>query len=232
MESTLAVQSACIHPRHGRFRRIAPRCLLLVLLGWVAAGVGCASAPPSNSVLITALPDPLFDVPEDFELEILVMVGRKVPDRDVLQRRNVSLLLLPDGSLHAAVGEFVVPGTRPGLARTLYQDQVADVWALLGRLDLRSVGTAPTQPIRPPGAMEIVYVLEVTYENQRRRLVDRLVKDESNEAMVSLIRSMGGLAWLRDEAPPPNLIEPMRYDFGPDPWARYRATNRSAEREQ
>ena len=80
--------------------------------------------------------------------------------------------------------------------------------------------------------MEIVYVLEVTYENQRRRLVDRLVRDESNEAMVSLIRSMGGLAWLRDEAPAPNLIEPMRYDFGPDPWARYRATNRSAEREQ
>lgn len=193
---------------------------------------GCASPPPSGAARITPISDPLSEVPEDFELEILVMVGRKVPDRTVLQRRNVSMLLLPDGSLHAAAGEAVVPGTRPGLARTLFQGQVAEVWALIGRLDLRDAGAAPIRPVRPPGAMEIVYVVEITHDNQRRRIVERLVKDESNPAMVTLIRSMGGLAWLRDQAPPPNLIEPLRYDFGPDPWARYRATSRSAESEQ
>ncbi|MEE2682127.1 MAG: hypothetical protein VX641_07115 [Planctomycetota bacterium] len=194
--------------------------------------VGCASPSATSPVRVTTLSDPLSEVPQDFEVEVLVMVGRKVPDRTVLQRRNVSMLLLPDGSLHAATGTSVVAGTRPGLARTLYQDQVAELWALLGRLDLRTAGTAPLRPVRPPGAMEIVYVIEVTQNNQRRRIVDRLVKDETNRAMVAVIRSMGGLAWLRDEAPPPNLVEPVRYDFGPDPWARYRTTSKSAEREQ
>ena len=206
--------------------------LLLLVLGAVVGIAGCASPPASNTARITPLADPLSEVPQDFEVEVLIMVGRKVEDRTVLQRRNVSMLLLPDGSLHAAAGDSVIPGTRPGLARTLYQDQVADLWALLGRLDLRSAGSHPIRPVRPPGAMEIVYVLEVTHNNQRRRVVDRLVKDESNQAMVALIRSMGGLAWLRDEAPAPNRIEPLRYDFGPDPWERYRATSRSTEREQ
>ena len=142
------------------------------------------------------------------------------------------MLLLPDGSLHAATGRAVVPGRRPGLARTLYQDQVIEFWALLGRLNLLEAGELPIGPVRQPGAKEIVYVVEITANNSRRRIIDRLVQDETNASLVTLIRSLGALAWLRDEPPPANLIEPLRYDFGPDPWARYRASRIKSENEQ
>ena len=204
-------------------------CLLLVCLG---VSGGCASRPGDGPVVISSQGDPLAGVPADFEVQIRVMVGRKCPDQNLLQRREVSMLLLPDGSLHAATGNAVVPGSRPGLARTLYQDQVVEFWALLGRLDLLDDGALPIGPVRQPGAMEIVYVVEITANNTRRRIIDRLVKDETNAALVTVIRSLGGLAWLRDEPPPANLIEPLRYDFGPDPWARYRASRIKSENEQ
>ncbi|MAJ46450.1 MAG: hypothetical protein CBC35_03935 [Planctomycetes bacterium TMED75] len=204
-------------------------CLLLVCLGMSG---GCASRPVDSPVVISSQGDPLAGVPADFEVQIQVMVGRKCPDQNQLQRREASMLLLPDGSLHAATGRLVVPGSRPGLARTLYQDQVVEFWALLGRLDLLEAGALPVGPVRPPGAMEIVYVLEITANNTRRRIIDRLVQDETNAALVTVIRSLGGLAWLRDAPPPANLIEPLRYDFGPDPWARYRASKMRSENEQ
>ena len=204
-------------------------CLLLVCLGMSG---GCASRPVDSPVVISSQGDPLAGVPADFEVKIQVMVGRKCPDQNQLQRREASMLLLPDGSLHAATGRLVVPGSRPGLARTLYQDQVVEFWALLGRLDLLEAGALPVGPVRPPGAMEIVYVLEITANNTRRRIIDRLVQDETNAALVTVIRSLGGLAWLRDAPPPANLIEPLRYDFGPDPWARYRASKMRSENEQ
>ena len=212
---------------------VATRAVLASLLPWlVVPSGGCAPKDGSSPARVTRLPDPLADVPPDFEVEIRVMVGDRVTDRTLLQRRRVSMLLLPDGSLHAATGRLVMPGLRPGLARTLYQEQVAEVWKLVTSLDLLERGEIPERPVRPPGRKEIVRVVELTSENVRRRVVERVVDEDPDPAVTELIRTMGQLAWLRDAPPPANLIEPLRYDFGPDPWARYRATNRSAESEQ
>ncbi len=168
-------------------------------------------------------------VPDDFELEIKVLVGSKVVDQDLLERREVHMVLFPDGTLHAAAGSAVIPGARPGLARTLLRGQVADAWALLGRLDLRETGDSPAQPVRPPGQAEIVHVIEVTANGDRKRSVARFVGPSRDSVSTTLIRSIGGLAWLPDAPEAGNDIIPLRYDFGPDPWERYRGTLDSKE---
>ena len=192
------------------------------------AGCGSTDAVSSNArsqtVPVDRNNDPLLDVPDDFELEIKVLVGNKVADQDVLERREVHMVLFPDGTLHAAAGSEVIPGARPGLARTLLRGQVADTWALLGRLDLRDVGDSPTRPVRAPGQAEIVHVVDVTADGERRRHVLRFVGSCRDSVSTTLVRSIGGLAWLTDAPQIGNDIIPLRYDFGPDPWERYRGT--------
>ena len=198
-------------PALGRFLLLAVGLLL----------VGC-STPRSGSAA-TGESDPLAGIPRDFQLDVRVLVGRNVDDRDRLERRASHIVLLPDGSLHAVVGSDVVPGSRPGLSRVLYRDQVADVWALLGRLGIIGEGEPVTGPVRVPGAKEIVYVVEYTMNNDRRRIVQRVLSPEAREsANTVLVRTLGALAWLRDAPLQDSTVEPLRYDFGPDPWARYR----------
>jgi hypothetical protein len=132
------------------------------------------------------------------------------------------MVLLPDGSLHAAAGELVVDGARPGLARVLYRHQVADTWALLERLDFIGSGTPPAGPVHPPGAAEIVHVVEITSDGARMRIEKRILGEDKSGATTHLVRALGGLAWLRDVPPASSFVAPTRYDFGPDPWARYR----------
>ena len=197
----------------------------LMLFGSIGCtgGSTVASDASLQSAVVARNSDPLLDVPDDFELEIKVLVGRKVTDQDVLERREVHIVLFPDGTLHAAAGIDVIPGARPGLARTLLRGQVADVWALLGRLDLREAGEPPTSPVRPPGLAEIVHVVEVTANGERLRSGTRFVGSSQDSVTTTLVRSIGGLAWLTDAPPSGNDIIPIRYDFGPDPWARYRS---------
>ena len=206
--------------------------LVLASIGICLSGVvGCASqnavVSPSVSEPVLSKPgpdlsDPLAGVPDDFELEIKVFVGNKVSDQDLLERRDVHMVLFPDGTLHAAAGEQVIPGARPGLARTLLRGQVADAWALLGRLDLRDGGESPARPVRPAGRAEIVHIVELTANGERRRHVKRFVGSCQDSVTTTLVRSIGGLAWLTDAPPAGNDIIPLRYDFGPDPWERYR----------
>ena len=200
-------------------RHLWPAPILCLVMG-VLFLPGCASQP--NPTLADQGPDPLAHVPTDFEVEVRVLVGRKVPDQDRLERRPAHIVLLPDGSLHAAAGEHVVDGARPGLARVLYRHQVADTWALLERLDFIDAGAPPTGPIRSPGSAEIVHVVEITADGKRNRIEKRIPPAGASSATTHLVRALGGLAWLRDEPPASSIVAPSRYDFGPDPWARYR----------
>ena len=182
---------------------------------------GCATTDPKDRTSSSS--DPLANVPVDFQVDIQVLVGRRVEDTDRIERRAVHMVILPDGSLHAAQGDEVVPGSRPGLARVLYRGQVADVWDLLNQLSVIGHGEPPTGPVAAPGSTEIVYVVEYTSNNERRRIVKRVPSKEKREgAETVLVRSVGALAWLRDVPIADSTIAPLRYDFGPDPWERYR----------
>ena len=195
------------------------RVLVLIVLALLL--VGCASTDQASNTSDT---DPLANVPQDFQVDVQVFVGRKVDDQDRLERRAAHIVMLPDGALHAAQGDEVILGARPGLARILYRDQMADVWVLMRHLDFIGEGEPPTGPIRPPGTNEIVYVIEYTMNNDRRRIQKRNPSDKTMDgASTMLIRSLGALAWLRDAPMTDSAVAPIRYDYGPDPWARYRA---------
>lgn len=210
-------------------RRNRPRGLaifrgFLVLFGVAALGTGCASTDHNGAA--DASTDPLASVPADFQLDVRVLVGSKIVDQERLERRPAHMVVLPDGSLHAAQGNQIVPGSRPGLARVLYRDQVADVWALLTRLAFVGAGEPPAGPVQPPEADEIVYVVEYTMNSKRRRVEKRVPADGSKEgAATVLVRSLGALAWLRDAPITDSTVAPLRYDYGPDPWARYRSVD-------
>jgi len=202
-----------------RLRAMVPKSLVL-LLALVPAGCSTVTEGDGGAVSGT---DPLAAVPRDFQLDVRVLVGDRVDGRDRLERRTVHIVLLPDGAVHAATGDAVKPGARPGLARVLFRGQVADVWEILERLDFIGAGEPITGPVRAPGARELVYVVEYTAGNQRRRIEQRVLEAEAREnATTELVRTLGALAWLRDRPIEANNIEPVRYDFGPDPWARFR----------
>ena len=210
------------------FRGLAPWLLSLMMtlgLGLLLGSSGCSTT--ESSVPASAQgPDPLMGVPRDFQLDVQVLVGDKVEDRDRLERRALHMVVLPDGSLHAAVGDEVVPGARPGLARVLYRDQIADLWALMQQGSFIGSGDPVIGPVRKPGAKEIVYIVEYTMENTRLRIVQRQLSETAREnATTMLVRSMGAMAWLRDRPIRDSTVMPIRYDFGPDPWARYRAVD-------
>lgn len=194
-------------------------------LGLLSFSVGCSTTGTPSSQSVPGS-DPLMGVPRDFQLDVRVLVGAKVEDRDRLERRQVHMIVLPDGALHAAVGDQVIPGSRPGLARVLYRDQVADLWVLLQQSSFIGSGDPVIGPVRQPGAKEIVYIVEYTMDNIRRRIVERqLSGDARGSATTVLVRSMGAMAWLRDRPIRDSTVMPIRYDFGPDPWARYRTVD-------
>ena len=189
---------------------------------------GCAGTDSTAGSGVVGT-DPLANVPRDFQLDVRVLVGQRVGQRDRLERRDAHIVLLPDGSLHAATGDQVEAGARPGLARVLYRGQVADVWALMNQLDFVGAGEPITGPVRAPGASELVYVVEYTHDNARRRIEQRFIEAEAREnATTQLVRSLGAIAWLRDRPIEDSTVEPLRYDFGPDPWARYRTVDETA----
>ena len=214
---------------HAPARRTPPVAIrLLLLLGLVLAQSACSGTDSTaGSRLVDT--DPLANVPRDFQLDVRILVGRRVGDRDRLERRDVHIVLLPDGALHAATGEQVRAGSRPGLARVLYRGQVADVWALMNQLEFIGAGEPITGPVRAPGASELVYVVEYTHDNARRRIEQRFIEADAREnATTELVRSLGAIAWLRDRPVQDSTVEPLRYDFGPDPWARYRTVDETA----
>ena len=173
------------------------------------ASIGCSTTSGGGGNTIEEA-DPLATVPRDFQLDVRVLVGDRVDDRDRLERRSVHIVLLPDGAMHAATGDQVKSGARPGLARVLFRGQVADVWGMLERLDFIGSGESITGPVRAPGASELVYVVEYTAGNQRRRIEQRMIDSEAREnATTELVRTLGAMAWLRDRPIEANTIEPI-----------------------
>jgi hypothetical protein len=206
------------------------RCVILAVLVLAAlAGVlpGCA-APPSASG------DPLAAAPEDFALEVILRCDRKMPTAaqappappaPQVHQRPGRFIFLPDGSLHyAASGR--PDGPEPERKRMLSRRQVAELWSLAHQLGLADP-EAGQEPINldliqpPPGGM--VCLIAVTGHDRRWMFIDAAAAGEApNPASVAIVRHLAELAWVSDEPEGRVMIIPRRYDFGPDPYARYR----------
>lgn len=182
-------------------------------------------------------------VPADAVIDATVLVGddlgrriRRDPGAWPVQFRPARAIILPDGVLRADVGADLRVDDRPGVARHLYRAQLEDLWRGLDELGFGDpvVGDYVGNLGRlVPADDEVIQILALQRGGRDWAIVRRFeippntTADEAatleDARMRAAIRRLAALAWAFDD-PPSDAIEfPERYDFGPDPWARYRA---------
>lgn len=185
------------------------------------AATGC-SAPPRGAAGAT---DPVGTVPADFSLEIDVRPGRGVAERAKVEERAARFVLLPDGSLHGETDLVPREGLRPARVRRLVREQMADVWSELvsaGFADPALADFTGNTNLLEPEAGMMLATIEVHANGRRFAFVRRYKPGERDEQAVrGLVRTVAALGWASDEALAESAEIPLRYDLGPDPYARY-----------
>lgn len=194
-------------------------CLLIMFS--LAMG-GCAATPEFS-------PDPLGVTPMDFAIDLTVLSGEDMKGHPEAHLRQSRMVLFSDGSLHFGTDNERGADWMPRLTRRLTREQVAEIWSLsqqLGFADPEN-GSVPTNfNLVQPEASEVVYLMAFTGGDTRWEFVRRsdLSEDGSqvDPASLALVRKLAELAWASDLPFDDLTVMPNRYDFGPDPYARYR----------
>ncbi len=189
--------------------------------------VGCFTPTATNQ-------DPFGGAPDDFSLDVTVLAKpAATADVDSLSKGEAHLrpsryILFADGSLRYGPdpeGKLGVDWVPP-LTRILSRRQTTEVWTLAQQLGLTDA--APADPIvnfRFVKAQvgERVYLVAFTGSEQRWNFVRRgAVEDPADPAIGQLVRRLARLAWVDESPDSESRIMPKRYDFGPDPYSRYR----------
>ena len=189
---------------------------------------GCAVSrpPPPGMGVTTSQVDPL-EVPADFSLDLTVWadVGRDAGQPDAAPHvRAGRFILFCDGSLHWSGRVEDPEHEMPPLRRILRRADMAALWTLIRQLGMDDATKAtPAVNMRlvepPPGA--VLYLVVLTGDGQRWAFQRQApTRDQPDPAMTSLVGRLRELAWadLVDVVP----VTPRRYEFGADPYARYR----------
>lgn len=210
---------------------------LATLLGMLMAG--CRTTPQDRSM-----------PPDDGVIGAAVLVGPSLGHR--IQRdpaawpvevRPSRAVILADGSLRADVGPSLGVGDRPGVTRHLRRQQLLSLWNGFDDLGLagEDAGNFDRNPeLLVPGPDEVIQILEFRRHDRDWIIVERFVIPEDAQAgttgssgslsgqdprMRAALRSIAAIAWASDAPPDDTIRFPERYDFGPDPWSRYRVVS-------
>lgn len=192
---------------------------MAVLLLLVMAG--CSTAPGGYSAGAEM-------APADFSIDFTVLAGDEGQVRHGAEHRAARYVVLPDGTLHARVeaAESRADGV-PRYVRTLHRAETDALWRLtrdLGLTDPVNVDAVGNLDLYESQAGQTAYLVAVVSEGRRLNFGRAFSgEDVLDDRLVRLARTLAGLAWVRDE---PDVEAtrriPRRYDFGPDPYARYR----------
>jgi hypothetical protein len=102
---------------------------------------------------------------------------------------------------------------------------MADIWGLLASAGFTDSALADTRgnvKLLEPAAGEILATLEVHADGERFAFVRRYAPGgEDQPALRRAIRAIASLGWASDEALAESAELPLRYDLGPDPYARF-----------
>ncbi len=195
---------------------------LLLLTGCAASG-----PPPPGTGVTKSQIDPL-EVPADFSLDMTVWAdvadaAAGQPDADP-HLRTGRFILFCDGSLHWSGRVEAPEDEMPPLRRILRRADMAALWTLIRQLGMDDATKAtPAVNIRlvepPPGA--VLYLAVLTGDGRRWAFQRQApTPDQPDPAMTILVGRLRELAWADPADPVP--AAPRRYDFGADPYARYR----------
>jgi hypothetical protein len=197
-------------------------CCLLACLG----GTGCASA--TDRMQLSAMADR--GAPDDFALDVTILTDKAWPPDPQAHMRSGRFILFSDGSLHYGVDPIRGSNWVPGITRTLSRAQVVELWELASQLDATDAGS-PRAPENlkgvKPASGQMVYLVVCNAWEDRWQFVERFEagrEPASDAPMTALIRRLAALAWVTDLPTPEPFIIPKRYDFGPDPYERFRTT--------
>lgn len=210
----------------------------------IPLGLGSCSAPPVGSQELSEDGIIAAAVVVGPELGHLI---EAVPSNWPVEVRPGRAIILADGSLRADVGPSVGVDDRPGITRHLRRPQLVSLWRRLDELGLGSedAGNFTGNPkLIEVGDREVVQILQLRRADRDWIVLDRFTVPETeaetdeepsirrrfepdlsgeNSRMRAAIRAIAALAWASDLPPDDTVRFPERYDFGPDPWARYRA---------
>ena len=168
--------------------------------------------------------DPFGAVPDDFSVDLTILSR---PQGDRADQRTSRIVLEPDGGLRYMAKRGIGPNTFPPLIRRLDREQMARVWDSAARLGLTDPGVADVDAdlrrVKPPSRRGCVWLLVLTGEGDRWNFTRAAEGDEQPDAaIVAFGRELGALAWAPDRATHVAKADPVRWDYGPDPWAAYR----------
>ena len=189
------------------------RAFLFTLLAATAMTTGCAAHSP----------DPLA-TPLELTFDVTILKGEKVPFRTQAWLQPGKIILFPDGTLLADFGPSVNTRVRPGVARVLYQRQVFEMWDVakkLGFADPALANYSANPYLVEAQPNEIVYVMTFAQNNDRWTFVNRFEgTGEPDPASEVWVKIMTQAAFATDLVVDADL--PIRYDFGPDPYAWFK----------
>ncbi|MDP7519022.1 MAG: hypothetical protein QF438_02605, partial [Phycisphaerales bacterium] len=168
--------------------------------------------------------DPFGAVPDDFSVDLTILSR---PQGDRADQRTSRIVLEPDGGLRYMAKRGIGPNTFPPLIRRLDREQMARVWDSAARLGLTDPDVADVDAdlrrVKPPSRRGCVWLLVLTGEGDRWNFTRAAEGDEQPDAaIVAFGRELGALAWAPDRTTQMAKADPVRWDYGPDPWAAYR----------
>ena len=194
---------------------------LVLILGCLG---GCASRQPVGG-------NPVGHVPIDFTIDAAVISGgrgeetRSAGEIVPAELRSGRFVVFPNGDLHYAAGDVRSNRGRPPITRRLSRDDLASLWSLCGQSGLVA---APPFSVSEAGDVhpdsgEVVYIITLNVNGEYRgvaQVYDRSTAPDSAEGAI--FRELAALAWANEMPAERTLVIPKRYDFGPDPYERYR----------
>ena len=187
--------------------------LLATLLLHGALASGCAAPAP----------DPL-TTPTQLTFDVTILKGDQVGFRTEAWMQPGKMIVFPDGTLLADFGPSVNTRVRPGVARVLYQRQLFEMWDVAKKLGFADPALAdfdanPYLVEAQPN--EIVYIMTFAASNDRwtfvRRFEGTAQPDPASEVWVKVLAQAAFATDLKV-----NADLPIRYDFGPDPYAWFK----------
>ncbi len=193
---------------------------ILSTLTVVCATAGCARGPIVSG-------DPLGAAPSDFALELTILADAKSAANGAAHLRQSRYVLFPDGSLHH--GEDLSRARSadwlPPLTRVLTRRQVTKLWMIAQEHGFADSANSPgafnfNLVAAPPEG--VAYLLAISGWGERWGFERSGSTSEPDAGMTALSRELAQLSWTSDQPRTSVRVLPRRYNFGPDPYARFR----------
>jgi len=165
-------------------------------------------------------------------MHVRIKAGEDVQPEPEAHLESSEYILFADGSLHYAEFDAIdsrdpASGERfPPLRQVLDRAAVSEIWSVA-----QQAGFTDPANGQPPINFDLVEIKS----DERAHLIDFraggrrwmfIRKSPGNESpapgITRLVRTIAKYAWASDLPDEDIYVRPPRYDFGPDPYARYR----------